>query len=141
MTLFVLTETYRPCLVCQAPIMSPFPDTWTVDLIKEGPPGGPVTSWITPHAEQCDAPVPTPDPGIAVRVPGQFVRDFTPTPAQAAQQAVIRSGPGHLKYGDSEWVTLGTTESLVWDDTDPPDWVERADDPVQAPYRPGEAAQ
>jgi hypothetical protein len=65
--------TYRPCPDCAAPIVSPFPDTWTFDLIKEGPRSDPVVAFGTPHRDTCGAPLPTPEPGIAVRTSGAYV--------------------------------------------------------------------
>lgn len=72
-TVNMSAATYRPCPSCSAPIVSPFPDTWTFDLIKEGPREGPVESFGTPHRPECDAPEPDPQPGISVRVPGKHI--------------------------------------------------------------------
>lgn len=66
---------YRPCEGCRAPIRSPFPDAWWLDMIKVGSAGGPVHSYGTPHLPGCDVPKPDPQPGIAVRVPGKYVTD------------------------------------------------------------------
>lgn len=80
------SATYRPCRVCAAPAMEPFPDEWTIELIKEGPEGGPVDSYVTPHRSLCDAPAADPRPGLAVRVSGRYVTrlTFAPPPVSAA---------------------------------------------------------
>jgi hypothetical protein len=71
--------TYRPCPECSAPIVSPFPDTWTFDLIKERPRSGPVKTFGTPHRDTCTAPLPQPEPGIAVRTPSRYVNNLHAT--------------------------------------------------------------
>ncbi|MFI5938033.1 hypothetical protein [Actinoplanes sp. NPDC051494] len=53
--------------------MSPFPATWFLDLVKEGPPQGSVGAFVTPHRPDCTLPVPEPIPGIATRIPGKYV--------------------------------------------------------------------
>ena len=65
--------TYRGCRTCQAPAMDPFPDTWSLDAVEEGPADGPVRTFITPHRDGCTAPLADPQPGIAVRVSGVYV--------------------------------------------------------------------
>lgn len=67
------TGVYRPCRVCTAPIVDPFPEAWEIEMIKEGPPEGPVRSFITPHRDGCAAPYADPQPGIALRLPGTTV--------------------------------------------------------------------
>lgn len=69
--------TYRPCLTCRAPIVVPFPPTWELEMIKEGPPSGSVKSFITVHRDDCTAPYADPQPGIAVRVPGTTVASLS----------------------------------------------------------------
>lgn len=83
MTDVTVSGSYRACLVCNAPMLQPFPDGWTLDVIKEGPVTGPISAWMTPHAEQCDAPTPNPQPGMAVRVPGAYVAATVVSPAPA----------------------------------------------------------
>lgn len=65
----------RQCRTCAAPIVSPFPADWELELIKEGPPGGPVDAFCTPHRPGCAAPRANPQPGIVVRVSGRYVTD------------------------------------------------------------------
>lgn len=65
--------SYRRCPTCAAPVVIPFPSTWTLDLIKEGPPAGPVWAYAMPHRETCTASEPQPRPGHAVRLPGRYV--------------------------------------------------------------------
>jgi hypothetical protein len=76
-TRYDVSGAYRPCRVCEAPVVSPPPAEWTIDLIKEGPATGPVQTFLTPHAEQCDAPVPAPRPGMAVRIPARCMVNVT----------------------------------------------------------------
>lgn len=64
---------YRQCPVCQAPPVHPFPRTWTLEGIKYGPQDGPVETFLTPHAEQCDAEMAEPNPGLAIRTSGEYV--------------------------------------------------------------------
>src|SRR5688572_2676543 len=52
--------TFRPCSGCRAPVVAPFPADWSLDLIKVGPPKGPVDCYLTPHRPGCDVTV-TPD--------------------------------------------------------------------------------
>lgn len=82
--------TYRPCRTCAAPATDPFPDDWSLELIKEGPEGGPVDSYITPHRHLCGAPDADPRPGLAVRVSGRYVTrlTFAPPPVPAVRQTV-----------------------------------------------------
>lgn len=72
-TIAMPTMIYRPCPACSAPIVNPFPPSWTFDMIKEGPSGGPVTAYGTPHRDSCQATIVIPEPGIAVRTPGTYV--------------------------------------------------------------------
>lgn len=77
------TGVYRPCNGCRAPIMVPFPPDWSMDLIKVGPPQGPVDSYFTPHEPGCHLtvtkdgmfrdPMACVGPGIAVNVPGRYI--------------------------------------------------------------------
>jgi hypothetical protein len=73
--------TYRPCAVCEAPIVAPFPAEWDLDMIKEGPPDGSARTFYTPHRPGCTAPYADPQPGISVRVRGAYVRSLTFLPA------------------------------------------------------------
>lgn len=73
------TGNYRPCTTCHAPIVDPFPQDWSIDLIKEGPPEGPVETFTTPHRPCCGStannPATWPTPGIAVNIPGQYIAE------------------------------------------------------------------
>lgn len=97
----------RQCIACHAPIVSPFPSHWHLDLIKEGPREGPVETFYTPHRPNCDAPVADPQPGIAVRVKGENVTGMTTfLPAVP---------PGHPALLD------GRIASITWTDLG---WIE-----------------
>lgn len=67
----------RQCRVCVAPMVAPFPADWSLDLIKEGPPEGPVATFYTPHRPGCTAPYADPVPGMAVRISGSAVQKVT----------------------------------------------------------------
>lgn len=78
---------YRPCPTCKAPIRDPFPADWEIEMVKEGPPEGPVKTHFTPHTDACDAPYADPCPGVALRVSGAAVTrigfSLAPQPATA----------------------------------------------------------
>lgn len=67
---------YRPCTVCSAAIVMPFPPFWDLEMVKEGPPGGPVKTYLIPHSTGCTAPVSEPKPGVAVVVKGEYVKNL-----------------------------------------------------------------
>lgn len=95
---------YRRCPVCEAPIVDPFPPAWNIELIKEGPSTGPVRSFITPHLGDCVAPPASPDPGIAVRLPGTTVASLhigLPAPALAPVEPAAHDWTG--------WTEIGST--------------------------------
>lgn len=130
------TGTYRPCHTCQAPIVSPFPDTWELELIKEGPQAGPVRTFYTPHRPGCGAPYADPDPGIAVRLRGTYVKALTflpPLPDDALgltratdMNEVVGAGPvpnDRLPVTPvdpvwpEQWTPLGATDGgFSWSD-------------------------
>lgn len=64
---------YRPCPGCEAPIVAPFPASWHFDMVKEGPQTGPVTTYFTPHDDQCEQPIEQPEPGASVRIKGAYM--------------------------------------------------------------------
>jgi len=105
--------TYRPCHACQAPIMVPFPADWEVEMVKEGPPQGPVRTFITLHRDGCTAPYADPRPGIAVRISGRYVTglDFNLAPG-----AVITAHHGD----EGGWILA----SLIPDVAPPSGWTE-----------------
>lgn len=81
----VPTGAYRGCSSCRAPIVNPFPDNWTLELIKEGEQTGPVAAFYTPHLPDCTQPPADPRPGLAIRIRGNYVTgvrvDPPPVPA------------------------------------------------------------
>jgi hypothetical protein len=90
----VMRGTYRPCLTCRAPIISPPPDDAEIELINEGPPEGPVRTYITPHYAGCTAPIADPQPGAAIRLPAATVLSLTfgPPPVQRSPIRTNLSG-------------------------------------------------
>lgn len=123
------TGVYRPCAVCAAPIVDPFPPTWEIEMIKEGPPSGPVQSFITIHRDTCDAPYADPQPGLALRLPGHTVATigFTLSPA-VADDALGRTRVQHIHdahdpevpvaspgFAAGGWTPVGfTAEGYAW---------------------------
>lgn len=117
------TGTYRPCHGCQAPIRQPFPEDWTIEMIKEGPPTGPVRAFLTPHTAECTAPDANPQPGHVVRVPGRYVVDLIidtwPPPTYRLGSGQVYVGPlpdeadlvGFAHIGHAEgWAVTDLTE-------------------------------
>lgn len=102
------TGTYRGCSSCRAPIVSPFPDDWILELIKEGPRHGPVTSFFTPHLPGCAQPPANPQPGHAIRVPGNYVAGVSSDPPPVPSTFEL---PGYLYYASTgttdAWIPLG----------------------------------
>lgn len=131
---------YRPCPSCRSPIVSPFPAHWIIELVKEGPAGGPVKSWITPHRPDCVAPPADPQPGIAVRLPGGLCVDTSiglpapPPPPPPVPVRLVQGDAGFLFTADPDtvwpegWTLLGYTaegmasrDGVTWDGPgDPP---------------------
>lgn len=120
---------YRPCGVCAAPAVVPFPADWTIELIKEGPPVGPVSTYFTPHRPDCTAPDADPQPGISVRVQGAAVVDLdvrlpgTLVPRPPTRWANLPDNWVPVGYADGgtisadgvEWVPPGPPPHLnVW---------------------------
>jgi hypothetical protein len=117
--------TYRPCPVCRAPIVDPFPEAWEIEMVKEGPPQGPVKTFITPHRDDCDAPYADPQPGLALRLPGRTVASLRfdlPPPVSAVDPLGLRlADRQHLAQDPTVpvdwtgWTDLGaTSEGFTW---------------------------
>jgi len=118
-TLYGVIGEYRPCTVCEAPVVSPFPNTWTIDMIKEGFRWGPVRAYYTPHAEQCDAPMPTyaEDTGVCVRIPGHYVASINieppPVPRTPPDPGYLYAAPTGGTDWWTGWTQLGWTTDGV----------------------------
>jgi hypothetical protein len=116
----------RPCTTCHAPMIDPFPPTWDLELIKEGPADGPVRSYLTPHTDDCTALHADPHPGVAVRVRGHYVTNLTVSIPPVTQ----------LRYATGGYVPTGATD---WrpGDSDPIADLRAAKDAIEnEPYRP-----
>lgn len=119
--------TLRQCPDCHAPAVDPFPDAWNLDLIKEGPPSGPVAVFYTPHTDTCTTPVADPQPGLAVRVSGRSVTNLT---------IDLPPVPRRPRFGAGGYIPTGAT---MWQPgRDPIDDLRAAQQAVEnEPYRPG----
>jgi hypothetical protein len=66
---YLIYGVYTRCGACCAPVVSPFPANWRMDLRRE--PGQRV--YLTPHRPECDSPTPP----HGARVPATYVNDLT----------------------------------------------------------------
>lgn len=103
----------RQCEACNAPLVSPFPDDMTVDLVKEGPECGPVASFVTPHMPDCWAPLAGPEPGHAIRVPGSMLSMDVSVPLPHVFRPFVAGSPSGTVISD--WCGHGAVEAMTSD--------------------------